>query len=224
MRISICEDDVLVANMLSLYVEELGYKVCSWDINPESFLENVKNHEPDLVLMDINLGNHRTGIDMAKILRKISIPVIFITAYSDSNTLSSALELKPLAYLVKPFTKEQLKVQLQLAQEQLSESILQVKESHTLTRIDYNQLIYFESDRNYTIFHMADTKSIKIRGTLKQYIDLVPADLFVTVHRSFVINKNHLIQYNREQCELSNRKIIPVGRSYRSILDHLFLG
>lgn len=221
-KIAVCEDEVLVANMLSEYLQELGHEVCTMSLEPHEFLEKVVDTRPDLAFLDINLKSDITGIDVAQRLGELGIPCIFVTAYSDSSTLESALNQKPLAYLVKPFTKGQLKAQIELVKSQLGQNYVEIHVQRNVYRINTKELLFFESDRNYTIFHLLD-QQVRIRGTLKNFVELFPADQFIATHRSFVINKDHLIKYDKESCLLTGNVEVPVGRQHREELDEILL-
>ncbi len=65
--------------------------------------------------MDINLGNSKDGIETVKDIQKIeNIPIIYLTAYSDENTIKRAIETNPISYLLKPFKREELKTAILL--------------------------------------------------------------------------------------------------------------
>lgn len=222
LNIAICEDEILVANMLSEYLQELGHEVCLLSLEPNEFLEKVSAKSPDLAFLDVNLNSEMTGIDVAEKLGLFNIPCIFVTAYSDSSTLNSALNQKPLAYLVKPFTKAQLKAQLELIKTQLDQKYVEIHVQNNVYRIIVRDLIYLESDRNYTIFHFIN-QQIRIRGTLKNFSELFNPNLFISTHRSFVINKDHLITYHKDKCVMTGQLEVPVGRRHRGELDAILL-
>jgi len=76
----------------------------------------MEKHNPDLILMDIMLKGEMTGTDAAiKVLEKRNIPLIFLTAYSDDNTISKAKLSQPYGYIVKPYKINELQTAIELA-------------------------------------------------------------------------------------------------------------
>jgi CheY-like chemotaxis protein len=106
LRILIVEDEFITLDLLKDYVIELGYHVSGDAINAEEAISVLEKNETDLVLLDINLTKEKDGIWIAEqINTKYKIPFIFISAYSDAETIKKAAFWHPSAYLVKPVKK-----------------------------------------------------------------------------------------------------------------------
>lgn len=115
-RILIVEDNRIVAEDIKFSLEELGYQVCGIATSGEKALEFVKDTIPDLAIMDIRLGKGMNGIETATLFNRIySIPVIYLTAHADEETLERAKLTEPFGYLVKPFEVEELKSAVEIA-------------------------------------------------------------------------------------------------------------
>ncbi len=115
-RILIVEDEVICAEDLREILEQSGYTVCSIFSTGEQAVAGFSVLQPDLVLMDIGLGEGIDGIQAAaQITSRLPIPVVFLTAYHDTETLARAKEINPYGYLVKPFSKETVHTTLQIA-------------------------------------------------------------------------------------------------------------
>ncbi len=109
-NILIVEDEVLIAEDIKDICELAGYAVSKICYNPRQAISAITNHSFDLAILDINLESDMSGFDVAEFIRlqKLPLPFIFLTSYSDITTLHSAKECRPLAYITKPFRKEQL--------------------------------------------------------------------------------------------------------------------
>ncbi len=108
--VMIVEDDRLIAKHLAGTVRKLGYRVAGSTDDGVAALGLIPELKPDVVLMDIGLKSGWDGIETArKITALYSVPVVFITAYSDSVSRSRAAEAQPAGYLIKPFSPEQLR-------------------------------------------------------------------------------------------------------------------
>ncbi len=115
-RILIAEDESIVAMDLQETLEGFGYEIAGNCGSGHAAINLAKNEKPDLVLMDIVLKGKTDGIEAASKIRKdFDIPTIFLTAYSDNETLKRAQNAQPLGYLNKPFKEKDLKTTIQMA-------------------------------------------------------------------------------------------------------------
>lgn len=115
-RIYIVEDERIIVIDLQRRLERLGYLVCGSAASGEEALAGIRQNRPDLVLMDIVILGNMDGIDVALELKKeMDIPVIFLSAYTDSRTLDRAKAVSPLGYILKPFKERELATMLEMA-------------------------------------------------------------------------------------------------------------
>lgn len=114
--ILIVEDDPIISQLIQWRLEKLGYHVSGRAQTAEEALERMRKEKPDLVLVDINLPGKMDGTDLARRIRKeIHIPFVYLTAFSDEETISRVLDTGPAGYLLKPFKDEELKVTIEIA-------------------------------------------------------------------------------------------------------------
>lgn len=114
--ILVVEDEGIVARDLSQRLTHLGYRVPAISMTGEDALRQADAIQPDLVLMDINLRGSMDGVETANRLRaKHSLPVIYLTAYSDQSTLERAKQTEPYGYLLKPFVEPELQAAIEVA-------------------------------------------------------------------------------------------------------------
>lgn len=108
-RIMIVEDENIIALDLKLRLSNLGYNVAAVVHTGEDAIKNAAILNPDLILMDVVLRGDMDGVQAAEKIKSIKdTPIIFITAYSDENTLQRAQRLSPFGYLIKPFNEREL--------------------------------------------------------------------------------------------------------------------
>lgn len=114
--ILVIEDEAIVAMDISNTLESLGYRVLSWLKSGEEALDFLENDLPDLILMDIKLKGHLDGIQTAdRIRKKYDLPVIFLTAFSDKETLDRAKMSLPYGYITKSFNINDLRSTMEMA-------------------------------------------------------------------------------------------------------------
>lgn len=112
----VVEDEAITALDLTAELQTLGYEVCGCADTPEAAIEMARKEQPDVVLMDIRLGDSDDGIATAEeICRERETAVVFLTAHSDDATLERALSVAPFGYLVKPFRARELKLTIEVA-------------------------------------------------------------------------------------------------------------
>lgn len=115
-RLMIVEDEGLVALDLKARLEDFGYGVERPVADGRQAVEEARRSKPDLVLMDIRLGDGMDGIDAADLIRReLRIPVVFVTAHSDESTLARAREAGPFGYILKPIHDQALHVAIDSA-------------------------------------------------------------------------------------------------------------
>ncbi len=114
--IVIVEDERVIALHLKRQLEALGYRVAAMVASAEQAIEQAGELRPDLVLMDIHLEGARDGIEAARTIHADHrIPVVFLTAYAEDETLKRAQASLPFGYLVKPVDAHELHATLQMA-------------------------------------------------------------------------------------------------------------
>jgi diguanylate cyclase (GGDEF)-like protein len=115
-KILIVEDESIIAEDLFDSLTSLGYQVTAIVYSGEEAIIAASEVRPDLVLMDVNLQGKIDGITAAeKIRSRFQIPVIYLTAYADENTLRRVNSTKPFGYIVKPFEEKNLHTTIQIA-------------------------------------------------------------------------------------------------------------
>ncbi len=116
LKILVVEDEVIIADNLCLTLKTLGYNPLEPALSYQEAIICFEQENIDLVILDVNLKSSKTGIDLARIInQKLNIPFIFLTAYSDNNTLDLAKEVNPYGYLVKPYESADVFTAIEIA-------------------------------------------------------------------------------------------------------------
>ena len=233
----IVEDEMLIAAKISLHLHELGYEVTGMIPRGEEALIHCEENTPDIVLLDIQLKGELDGIETALALRNyFDVSIIFITANTDEKTFDRAKEAQPDAFLAKPYIKLDLQRAIELSisrknQDNIPETLRNVKSnnSHIILndrifirdvdkrlRIFNYQILYIESDRNYSII-FTQSKKFTLATTLKIIEQKLSSPEFLRVHRSYVVNLKN-IDAVAENHLVIDKKVIPVSKSMKSEL------
>lgn len=115
-KILVVEDENIVALEIKKRLQKLGYVVPGVASTGEDAISKAEGILPDLVLMDIMLKGEIDGINAAGEIRKrFNIPVIYLTAYSDGDTIERAKLTEPYGYILKPFEEDDLRTAIEIA-------------------------------------------------------------------------------------------------------------
>lgn len=180
-------------------------------------IDFLRKEKTDLLFLDIKMPDI-SGIDFIK-----SIPnppmVIFTTAYSEHAVQS--FELDAIDYLLKPFSLSRFlkacnkaleQYQLRNNRTDTSSSSVFIKSGYEQIRVELNDILYAEGNGNYIDFVLADRK-ITSRLTMNEAETLLPASLFVRIHRSYIAAKKHITKIEKSTVWV-NKTALPVGANY----------
>jgi len=178
-------------------------------------------NEVDLIFLDINLPDI-SGLDFIKTVKNPPA-IIITTAYPDYAVSSFELETI-IDYLVKPISFERFYKAVSKAnrlirnKEEVSDSseALYLNVDKTLHKIELSNILYVESDRNY-ITIVTVNKKLTFIDTLKNWIEKLDHNLFIQVHKSFVVNSKKIDKLSGNEIFVGDQKI-PIGRTYKQIL------
>jgi two-component system, LytTR family, response regulator LytT len=239
-KILVVEDESIVAKDIQGSLKKLGYLVPTTVSSGEKAIEEIEENRPDLVLMDIMLKGQMTGIEAANVIKeRFGIPVIFLTAYADENTLSKAKISEPYGYIIKPFKEKELQTTIEMAiyksekddelkkERDLYHSIIENKESkdsifvradYRLNKINFDDIYYVEALKDYVVINTSDN-SYTTHTTMKEMVRILPAKDFVRIHRSFIVNLNKIFSIKYPDLVIEGKmKVLPIGGLYRKEL------
>src|SRR3712207_3638305 len=115
-NILIVEDEAVVAADLAGKLERAGYTIVGTVSKGELAIQMAQIRHPDLVLMDIRLAGSMDGIETAECLKAFAdVPIVFLTAHSDRETIKRASATEPFGYILKPFDERDLATQIEIS-------------------------------------------------------------------------------------------------------------
>jgi DNA-binding LytR/AlgR family response regulator len=212
MNILIVEDEHIIAKHLQFTLNSFGYEANDVATNYHNAIELLQTNVYHLALLDINLNGYQTGIDVGEYIKdNLDIPFLYLTSHDDMAIVNAALNTSPHAFLNKPFQKIAVYTAVNLAlkgfrkrdsheggddeDSTVIKDALFIKEKHMFTKILLSDLLYIRSDDNYLELH-TKKKKYTIRETMKNMIAQLPGNLFLRVHKSYIINLNAITGIN----------------------------
>lgn len=226
-KITIIEDDISIALDFEIVLHELGIKDINKFSSIEDALVSIQKIAPDLILLDIKLK----GVDGLEIFKKINLsstPVIVITGYQNQSMLDILTKNKVQSLMIKPVNHLALKYEIikilegKKAAEESSFTYLDFKSK--LQKLAFSEILYLETEGNYTTIHTSDKKHI-IKKSLAKVSMLLPLDTFQRIFRSIIVNLNHVesINYASNIVILGNGVKLALGAKYKSEIKTLMI-
>lgn len=222
MKILICEDELIIAEYIKQCCLEQGFQVVGVACNQKEAQALLAMQKPDLALLDINMDEPLAGVKIAQQLQAQHPDTLhfFITAFSDLSTIEAAIKTKPQSYLVKPLDKETLVANLFLAKFKLAnqvpktEILVDVETETGVKSLDVSRIAYVGADANYCEFVDINRNRTIERTTLSS-VENAAAKYLTRIHKSFLVNLNHVARFNSQRVVLNNSIELPVGRKYK---------
>lgn len=189
-KILIVEDQVLIANHIKNILIDCDYNSIALAFTIQEATDSLTTFSPEIILLDINVEGHDTGIEWAKI-NLSNEKVIFITGQTEMETLQKALKIQPVAYLTKPIKKIDLIAAIEVAREQSKPKSITIKDGYNEVKILLDSILFIKSDKNY-IDIITTSKTFTIRTTLDNFHKELDTSIFYKVHRSYIVNKDKI--------------------------------
>ena len=230
-KILAVEDDPIYAESLTMVVKELGYELVGIVDNALAALQLMDATGPDLILMDIEINDKISGIELAaRITSSTRIPIIFVTAFKDKEIFNQAKLTSPKAYIIKPYNPASLQSAIELAifnshvpnnhvhHPVAMGDTFYIKDNNRLVKIRLRDIQVVEVDEKYC-FIVTGQKRYIINMRLKDLLEKLPREDFIQVHRSFVVRKSAIEEVNIGEHTLKViEKTIPIGKTYKEQL------
>ncbi len=185
-RIMVVEDEGVVALQIREALEGMGYQVPGIALTGEDAVAKVLDLEPDLVLMDIQLKGGLNGVEAASRIRaRLDVPVVYLTAFSDEETLEQAQLTEPYGYVLKPFEERSLHaiIQMSLAKHRRSRgeresgwwmSAVAASMMESVVICDAKGYVKFINPSAEALFGKSQTEAIEKR--MREVVDLVDGE------------------------------------------------
>jgi DNA-binding NarL/FixJ family response regulator len=154
LRVLIVEDEPVIAENISVYLDNNDFEVSGIAYDSAEAKDQLQNNTPDAAILDVNLESEEDGIDIAsQINQKYQIPFLFLTSYSDKDTLQRAKKVNPSGYIVKPFNEKTLLASLEIAISNHAADANRKMPSLAMEKIN-KHLLSTLSEREFEIVHL----------------------------------------------------------------------
>lgn len=216
LRVLIVDDEFQGRNFLSKVLTHLdeSVKVVGEAATIQQAVEFIQKEKPHLVFLDVVMNNE-SGFDLFQKISPINFDVIFTTAHNEFAV--QAFKVNAIDYLLKPIDLEELQLALEKVKtrnkpgsgtvhNQLNNLLEMVMKGSSIDRvaipsstgfelIPMSSILFCESDGNYTIFYLTDKRKLTSSYTLKHYSEILTEPVFYRVHKSYLVNLDHMVRY-----------------------------
>ena len=231
------DDEPLALRQIESYIRKIPYleltASCNNALEAQQFLAG---QHADLIFVDINMPD-LSGVEFVRSLVERPM-VIFTTAYSEYAV--EGFKLDAVDYLLKPFSfadfsrsagKANSLYELRHNQragepEATPEALpkdkeyISVKADYKVSLVKISNIVYLESEGEYVRMHLADGTTITTLFRLKNMEAALPSDMFMRVHRSYIVNLRCIKGYVRGRVFLSDTEYVPIGENYKESFQH----
>lgn len=229
----VIDDEPLALRQMQAYISKVPFLELEGCFNnaieARNWLE--EGEGIDLIFVDINMPD-LSGLDFVRQLT-IHPMVIFTTAYSEYAI--EGFKLDAVDYLLKPFSfnefqraatkahsifelihlKNSQKEEYEISDQSSEKESISIRADHKTTIVKYQNIIYIESAGEYIRLHLSDGTKIVTLFRLKNMESTLPSDRFIRVHRSYIINIDHITGYTKGRVFLTGEEYVPIGENYK---------
>lgn len=245
MKIAIIDDESHAVESLLITINHLypDFQVVYKSTNPVEAITKLSDLKPDLLFLDVEMPI-LNGFELLKQLAEVSFEVIFTTAYS--QYAAQAFKAQAANYLLKPIDEDELRNAVDcwlskqhqsslsdknsiylrnLKREGLLSSKIAVPISGGFEFIEIKDILYCQSQNNYTYIHLVNGEKVLISKTLKETEKTLEKFFFVRTHQSYLANPNYMQKFVRSDggyLVMTDGKQIPISNSKKDLVVGIF--
>jgi DNA-binding LytR/AlgR family response regulator len=228
-RIIIIEDEFVIAEDIRTLLLDNDYAVLNVFDTAEKAYPFITKELPDIILVDIHLAGKMDGVKLVtKVKATVQLPVVYITANSDTGTYERAKATHPNAFLIKPFTAPNLLATIDLAIANFADNAIPSKIERAnnvqpATEMVLNQNLFIKANGRYKKIHVDDILFAEAAGsyvhiqttdqryTLSQNLSTfqrkTPLPHLVKIHRSFIVNVNQVDSFTESNVLIKQHQL-----------------
>lgn len=241
----VIDDEPLAVRQMESYIARIPFltHLKSFDnaVDARQWLSEANS--VDVIFVDINMPE-LTGVDFVRGLENHHL-VIFTTAYSEYAV--EGFKLDAIDYLLKPFNfatferaankahsvaellalrnEANAEQNIPIGEQSADRECISIRADHKTTLVRYSNIIYLESAGEYIRLHLADGTKLVTLFRMKNMETELPAERFIRVHRSYIVNTEHITGYTKGRVFLTGEEYVPIGENYKetftAIVDKL---
>lgn len=177
-KILIVEDDAIISMEISIRLKKMEYEIVGMAQSGPEAIELARIHQPDIILMDVNLDGEMDGIETAGIIKsRFDIPIIYLTAYDGNEKIERAKQTLPVAYLIKPIQTSELKAAIEIALHTAAVNFKNQQAEAELARQKLELQTIFDSVPAYIFYKDKNDRFVNVNKRLTDSIGLTKEEM-----------------------------------------------
>lgn len=215
------DDEPMALEVIKNFCQRMGDMEITTFTNPIMGIEHVKRTHPDLLFLDVKMGEV-SGVNLAKEIPQGTF-LIFSTAYAQFAV--DGFDLNAIDFLHKPYSfgrfekavakvRNAIKLLNYSATPPLEGEEITVKVEYKNVNVKLSSILYIQAMDNYVKFFTVDSRPIITQMSMKSLETMLPENEFVRVHKSYIVPRHRIESYSRTQLTLTGGINIPIGRAY----------
>ncbi|PCJ64566.1 MAG: hypothetical protein COA58_12570 [Bacteroidetes bacterium] len=222
-RVYVVEDMAVSRTALEILLLKNKYDVVGSASNAEKAWQELRQLQVDIVLLDVNLGSGQSGTHLAGQIRaEMDLKIVYLTAYSDHQTMKTVMETKPDGFILKPYNEVSVLTNLKIVIDSISRvksDFLTIGSKKTMRNLKQSDIKMVYSDANYVKIVLPNSNHIT-RSKLSD-ISIKLNSHFIQVHRRFIVNTDFVKRIEGDQLWISDEEeSIPISKLYKkSVLE-----
>jgi len=214
----IVDDEPLAITLIEDHIRKVSdLQIMLATTSPLEAMEYCRNTDVDLLFLDIQMPK-LNGVEIMRLINNRCI-IIVTSAYSEYAVLG--FEHNIVDYLLKPIALGRFLAAISKARDKLDtkqsvvrqNNFIYLKVEQRMQRINFDDILYAQGLRDYVLLHF-DNSKITILQTMKGLMDILPANAFIRVHKSYIVAIKKVEQIHKDHIVVNNT-IIPIGEFYR---------
>lgn len=241
MRIIVVDDDAYIIKLITHYLKaNKEVELLGAASNVQDAVALISKKQPDVLFLDVELGD-RLSFEILKQLPHIQSHIVFITAHSDYAI--QAIRYAAFDYILKPVqpkvlddvvkrllqkdSKDDLEERLRVLEANMQSvpKRLVLKSAEKYKVVQQEEVVYLKADNTYTMVYSKDDEAVLVSQSIKYFEEILPTNMFMRTHRSYIINLSHVSEYIKADggyIVMSNGdRIILSATKKNSFLDRL---
>jgi len=180
----------------------------------EVLIADISQHEPDVVLLDIDMPG-MSGMEVAAVLteQKSGTLIVFVTAHDE--LVYDSFKYHPFAFVRKSYLEKELIRTLTDCCKELEgrNKYFVFKTDGKTVKLSYEDILYFEAESNYLVIHLVED-SFRMRSTMTAVESELTEAGFIRIHKGFLVNREHIRLFNMDEVTLDNKEKLPMGKTF----------
>ncbi|MCH5296344.1 MAG: response regulator transcription factor [Ruminococcus sp.] len=227
-KIAVCDDEKRVLNEISEKIHaEFKRLNCQADMyntnNPFELIEHIKINKVDVLFLDIDMPS-LSGMDIAQFLMDNDTKTLLVFVTSHDALVYQSFRYHPFGFIRKSHFDEEIGavVRSLIVELQKKSEYFSFKTNEGFFKVLFTDILYFDSKSNYINLHLAENL-YKFRGTITSLESELSSKGFIRTHKGFLVNQQHIFAIKGDDIELSNKEILPIGRTNRENVKKIIL-